>query len=142
MRKKIVILIFLLSIHLNGTKLYIFEDSISANHWGEKHSLRSWEDAVEHCRESYTDLTSLLSETEIQLAQNHIRRYKITEPVWISLRYLGDLWLWVNGDPLVYTAWSPNRDTRCPVLNPCGALTEEGHWEERDCLEKLKFICI
>uniref|UniRef100_A0AAQ5ZI41 C-type lectin domain-containing protein n=1 Tax=Amphiprion ocellaris TaxID=80972 RepID=A0AAQ5ZI41_AMPOC len=72
---------------------------------------KSWEDAVEHCRESYTDLTSLLSETEIQLAQNHIRCYKITELVWISLRYLGDLWLWVNCDPLVYTAWSPNRDT-------------------------------
>ncbi|XP_051801914.1 dromaiocalcin-1-like [Acanthochromis polyacanthus] len=103
---------------------------------------KSWEEAVEHCRESYTDLTSLLSKTEVQLALDHLRRHKITETVWIGLRYLGDLWLWVNGDPLVYTAWSQNRDTTCPVLNRCGALTEDGLWEERDCLEKLKFICI
>uniref|UniRef100_A0A3B4ZIC3 C-type lectin domain-containing protein n=1 Tax=Stegastes partitus TaxID=144197 RepID=A0A3B4ZIC3_9TELE len=101
---------------------------------------KAWEQAVAHCRDSYTDLTSLLSDAETKLAQNEMERHDITEPMWIGLRFLGDRWLWVNGDTLVDTAWSQGEGQVCPMVKRCGALTTEGLWEERDCQEKLKFI--
>uniref|UniRef100_A0AAQ6AQZ9 C-type lectin domain-containing protein n=1 Tax=Amphiprion ocellaris TaxID=80972 RepID=A0AAQ6AQZ9_AMPOC len=68
----------------------------------------------------------------------------ITERVWIGLRFLGDHWMWVNGDPLEYEAWSQEggQDHQCPIRKRCGALTNERLWENRDCQEKLYFICV
>uniref|UniRef100_A0A8D0AST1 Novel immune-type receptor 3, related 1-like n=1 Tax=Sander lucioperca TaxID=283035 RepID=A0A8D0AST1_SANLU len=104
---------------------------------------KSWEKALEHCRERNTDLTSLLSETESILAQKEIHKAGITERVWIGLRYLEDHWLWVNGDLLEYEAWPKggDQDHQCPIRNRCGALTKEGLWENWECGDKLNFIC-
>uniref|UniRef100_A0AAQ5XYA2 C-type lectin domain-containing protein n=1 Tax=Amphiprion ocellaris TaxID=80972 RepID=A0AAQ5XYA2_AMPOC len=104
----------------------------------------SWEDALSHCREKQTDLPSLLSETNQLLAHTEIQRKNITERVWIGLRFLRDRWLWVNGDPLEYEAWSKQggQDHQCPIWKRCGALTKDGLWENWDCQDKLNFICI
>uniref|UniRef100_A0A8C6LLT6 C-type lectin domain-containing protein n=1 Tax=Nothobranchius furzeri TaxID=105023 RepID=A0A8C6LLT6_NOTFU len=104
---------------------------------------KTWEEALEHCNENHSNFTSLLSKTENLLAMNEINKTGINEPVWIGLRYLGDRWLWLNGDPLVYQAWSQrgDQDQLCPVTRRCGALTKNGTWENRDCQEKLPFIC-
>ncbi|CAG5947148.1 unnamed protein product [Menidia menidia] len=104
---------------------------------------KTWEEALVHCREHHSSLTSLLSKSETLLAQNRIRNATVTEEIWIGLRYLGDSWLWVNGDPLVYSAWPEggDQDHLCPVWRRCGALTKEGVWENIGCHEKLHFIC-
>ncbi|XP_068448335.1 dromaiocalcin-1-like [Clinocottus analis] len=104
---------------------------------------KSWEEALEHCREHHEDLSSMVSETERLLALREIKTRHITEPVWIGLRYLGDRWLWVNGDPLQYDAWHEraDQDHQCPIWNRCGALNQQGLWENWDCQEKLNFIC-
>uniref|UniRef100_A0A3Q3KT97 C-type lectin domain-containing protein n=1 Tax=Labrus bergylta TaxID=56723 RepID=A0A3Q3KT97_9LABR len=103
---------------------------------------KTWEEALEHCRETHTNLTSLNSETERLLALSEIQHDRITKRVWIGLRFLGDRWLWVNGDPLVYEAWPEgDQEHQCPLRKRCGALTKEGHWENWDCEEKLHFIC-
>lgn len=103
---------------------------------------KTWEDALDHCRETNTNLTSLLSLTESFMAQSEIKLSDYTEQVWIGLRYLGNSWMWVNGDPLPYEAW-PNgdQDHMCPMLRRCLALTKQGAWESRDCQEKHSFIC-
>uniref|UniRef100_A0A3Q3G1X1 C-type lectin domain-containing protein n=1 Tax=Labrus bergylta TaxID=56723 RepID=A0A3Q3G1X1_9LABR len=102
---------------------------------------KTWEEALEHCRETHTDLTSLNSETEQRLALSEIQHDHITERVWIGLRFFGDHWLWVNGDPLVYEAWPEgDQEHQCPLRKRCGALTKEGHWENWDCEEKVHFI--
>uniref|UniRef100_A0A3Q3FG11 C-type lectin domain-containing protein n=1 Tax=Labrus bergylta TaxID=56723 RepID=A0A3Q3FG11_9LABR len=68
---------------------------------------------------------------------NEIQHDHITERVWIGLRFLGDRWLWVDGDPLVYEAWPEgDQEHQCPLRKRCGALTKEGHWENWDCEEK------
>ncbi|XP_029293721.1 snaclec 5-like [Cottoperca gobio] len=105
---------------------------------------KSWEGALEYCRENYTDLTSLLTETELLLATEGIQKDHISDRVWIGLRYLGDRWLWVNGEPLEYKAWPQggDQDHQCPIRKRCGALTKEGVWENWDCWDKLNFICI
>ncbi|KAF7213187.1 C-type mannose receptor 2-like [Nothobranchius furzeri] len=102
---------------------------------------KTWEEALEHCSEKHSNFTSLLSETENILATKEISQTSVTERVWIGLRYLEDSWLWVNGDPLMYQAWSQGGDQLCPMMRRCGALTKDGAWESRDCLEKLHFIC-
>ncbi|XP_035992496.1 snaclec stejaggregin-B subunit beta-1-like [Fundulus heteroclitus] len=105
---------------------------------------KTWEDALEFCREQHTDLTSLLSVTENHLAEKEIQSADFTDQVWVGIRYLGDTWMWVNGDPLLYEAWQQDGDLdhQCPMLKRCGALTKNGVWEARDCQEKLSFICV
>ncbi|XP_015255674.1 PREDICTED: struthiocalcin-1-like [Cyprinodon variegatus] len=104
---------------------------------------KTWEDALEHCRKNDGDLISLLSEVENHIAHSRIHHSALTQQVWIGMRYLGDSWMWVNGDPVLYTASTTkgDQDYQCPRLRRCGALTKEGKWEIRDCGEKLSFIC-
>ncbi|KAK9539996.1 hypothetical protein VZT92_002474 [Zoarces viviparus] len=105
---------------------------------------KSWEEALEHCREHHTDLSSLLSETDNLMALREYQKKHTTERMWIGLRYLADRWLWVNGDPLEFEAWPKGgvQDHQCPIRNRCGALTKEGLWENWDCQDKLNFICL
>uniref|UniRef100_A0A3B3BT77 C-type lectin domain-containing protein n=1 Tax=Oryzias melastigma TaxID=30732 RepID=A0A3B3BT77_ORYME len=105
---------------------------------------KTWEEALDHCRENHYDFTSLLSETENLLAKNQIQDSTITQRVWVGLRFLKDTWMWANWDPLVFQNWNQtgDLDQQCPVWKRCGALTKRGEWENRDCEEKLHFICI
>ncbi|KAM4634143.1 snaclec flavocetin-A subunit beta-like [Polymixia lowei] len=100
---------------------------------------KTWEEALEHCREHHANLTSLVSANQVLQIQGN----QTPDPMWIGLRYLGNRWLWVNGDPLEYKAWTPGGDQQmCPHWSHyCGALTKEGLWENRDCQDKLYFIC-
>uniref|UniRef100_A0A3Q3EWW4 C-type lectin domain-containing protein n=1 Tax=Labrus bergylta TaxID=56723 RepID=A0A3Q3EWW4_9LABR len=103
---------------------------------------KTWEGALEYCRETHTDLTTLQSDTEQLLTLSEIQHVGITGRVWIGLRFLGDHWLWVNGDPMVYENWRQgDQEHQCPLRKRCGALTKEGHWENWDCGEELHFIC-
>uniref|UniRef100_A0A3B3BTS9 C-type lectin domain-containing protein n=1 Tax=Oryzias melastigma TaxID=30732 RepID=A0A3B3BTS9_ORYME len=105
---------------------------------------KTWEEALDHCRENHRDVTSLISQTENLLAQNQIQDSMFSQGVWVGLRFLGDTWMWANADPLVFQAWTQpdSPDQQCPVWKHCGALTQQGEWENRDCEEKLHFICI
>uniref|UniRef100_A0A3Q3DZV8 C-type lectin domain-containing protein n=1 Tax=Labrus bergylta TaxID=56723 RepID=A0A3Q3DZV8_9LABR len=107
-------------------------------HIKDRPERRLWSTA----EKTHTDLTSLNSKTERRLALSEIQHDHITERVWIGLRFLGDRWLWVDGDPLVYEAWPEgDQEHQCLLRKRCGALTKEGHWENWDCGEKLHFIC-
>uniref|UniRef100_A0A673A5Q3 C-type lectin domain-containing protein n=1 Tax=Sphaeramia orbicularis TaxID=375764 RepID=A0A673A5Q3_9TELE len=102
---------------------------------------KSWEEALEYCREKHAEITSLVSEHEVLLAQKVIQPNSITDPVWIGLCFLGNRWLWVNGDPLEYQAWTMGEEhSQCLEKGRCGALAKGGQWENRDCQERLSFI--
>lgn len=101
----------------------------------------TWEQALRHCRKSHTTLTSLVSEAEHLLALTKIQKQHVTERVWIGLRYLADDWLWMDGSPLEYQAWSRGAEDQCPIRKRCGALTKQGLWEGWDCRDELNFIC-
>uniref|UniRef100_A0A8P4G8W1 C-type lectin domain-containing protein n=1 Tax=Dicentrarchus labrax TaxID=13489 RepID=A0A8P4G8W1_DICLA len=104
---------------------------------------KTWEDALLHCSQTDTTLTSLISETENLQALRKIQHNNITERVWIGLRFLGHRWLWVDGEPLVYEDWAEGgeEDHQCPIMKRCGALTKGGQWENWDCEDSLHFIC-
>jgi hypothetical protein len=92
---------------------------------------------------STPNLTSLVSETDLLLAQRESREAQTTTAhLWTGLRYLANCWLWVNGNPLEYEAWPQGGQHQCPAWNlHCGAMVTEGAWETRDCQESLNFIC-
>uniref|UniRef100_A0A672FN56 C-type lectin domain-containing protein n=1 Tax=Salarias fasciatus TaxID=181472 RepID=A0A672FN56_SALFA len=89
---------------------------------GLKHEKKTWEEALEHCREEHSDLISIASETDRLLAQTEMQRNDLTEHVWIGLRFLADQWLWVDGKTMVYKAWPQggDEDHQCPTWRRCG----------------------
>uniref|UniRef100_A0A672GLR2 C-type lectin domain-containing protein n=1 Tax=Salarias fasciatus TaxID=181472 RepID=A0A672GLR2_SALFA len=102
----------------------------------------SWERALEHCERQDSALASISSQTEQLLAETEVQQSGVGGPVWIGLRFLVDRWLWVDGSELRFVAWAGiERGDRCPVLKRCGALSEQGLWENRDCAEEHHFIC-
>ncbi|XP_029948783.1 C-type lectin lectoxin-Lio2-like [Salarias fasciatus] len=108
-----------------------------------KDEKKTWEEALEHCREEHSDLISIVSETDRLLAETEMQRNNLTEHVWIGLRFLADQWLWVDGETMVYKAWPKggDEDHQCAMWRRCGALTVEGLWGNYNCEEKRYFLC-
>lgn len=103
---------------------------------------KTWEEAMELCRDQHTDLVSLSSESALAETIKTSREAQ-TDHVWTGLRYLAGNWLWVNGDSVVYQAWSHGEMPQCPTwTHRCGALSLKGkHLESWDCADKLNFVC-
>lgn len=103
---------------------------------------KTWEEAMEQCRQQHTDLVSLCDESALIKTLQACREAQ-TDHVWIGLRYLAGNWLWVNGDNMRYYAWREEKAPQCPAKSClCGALSLEGQlWDSRDCEDKLNFVC-
>ncbi|KAL0203543.1 hypothetical protein M9458_001561 [Cirrhinus mrigala] len=128
---------------------------------------KSWTDAQSYCRKYYEDLSTITSQEEqdmlIQLAggnsldkthhtdlatittERQLQLIKTettesqTESVWTGLRYLAGEWFWVNNKTLgieTLLQECPTQPYRCGARN-----TKTDKWENRDCDEKLNFIC-
>ncbi|KAJ0001117.1 hypothetical protein NQD34_006137, partial [Periophthalmus magnuspinnatus] len=67
---------------------------------------KTWEEALEYCRENHRDLASVASQTELTLMHKELGKSLVTEDVWIGLRFLDGNWLWVDSQPFEYEAWS------------------------------------
>lgn len=116
---------------------------------------KTWEEAVEHCRERRRDLASVTSETEMKLIRKEAGEDVSTDRVWIGLRFFSGRWLWVDGRQLTYEAWGGGGAPVCPAFNmDCVSLRASGGvgtnatngnaeqgWEARDCEERLHFVC-
>uniref|UniRef100_A0A669E8P7 C-type lectin domain-containing protein n=1 Tax=Oreochromis niloticus TaxID=8128 RepID=A0A669E8P7_ORENI len=88
---------------------------------------KTWEEALEYCREHHDDLASVASETEMMLIQRELRKHNTTEYVWIGLRFLSQDWLWVDGQEMDYEAWGEGGKPLCPHPKmKCGALQVTG----------------
>ncbi|XP_053084507.1 secretory phospholipase A2 receptor-like [Pangasianodon hypophthalmus] len=100
--------------------------------------MKSWREALEHCRTFYTDLISLTPETALVLAKNKSMNIQ-TPSFWTGLNFLNGFWFWVNKEPLENWTTLPSCPTR-PFL--CGARkTGADVWENPNCEKKLNFIC-
>lgn len=112
---------------------------------------KTWEEALEHCRERQRDLASVASETEMKLIRKEVGKDVSTDRLWIGLRFFSGRWLWVDGRRLTYEAWGGGGAPVCPAVNmDCVSLqASEGTgsgdarqgWEAGDCEEKLHFVC-
>lgn len=84
---------------------------------------KTWEEALQHCREHHRNLASVASETEMMLIQRELEKNVTTEHVWIGLRFFPGHWMWVDGQPLAYEAWGQENKPACPAAKlGCAAL--------------------
>ncbi|XP_060788845.1 lectin BRA-3-like [Neoarius graeffei] len=100
--------------------------------------MKNWDEALAHCRTHYTDLVSLTTETDHFLINNRTREI-LTPTFWTGLRFMDGSWFWANQESLL----TPSSLPLCPAKPyQCGARNIiDGVWENRDCEEKMKFIC-
>uniref|UniRef100_A0A8C2ZAX6 C-type lectin domain-containing protein n=1 Tax=Cyclopterus lumpus TaxID=8103 RepID=A0A8C2ZAX6_CYCLU len=82
---------------------------------------KTWQEALEHCREHHHNLASVASDTEMLLIQKELKEDGTSARVWMGLRFLAGGWMWVDGQPLAYERLK--------------------EWEAHDCVERLHFIC-
>lgn len=83
---------------------------------------KTWDEALEYCREHHRDLASVASDTEMLLIQKELNKYNTTDHVWIGLHFFPGHWLWVDGQPLNYEAWGQEGKPACPEVKQCAAL--------------------
>lgn len=98
----------------------------------------TWDEALQYCGTHFTDLASMTTERQLQLVKKETMESQ-TESVWTGLRYLVGEWFWVNNEPLgdqISLPECPAQPYRCGARN-----TKTDKWENRDCAEKLNFIC-
>jgi len=97
---------------------------------------KTWDEAMEHCRDHYTELASLTSNEQLQQAGNNLRG---ETSVWVGLRFVAGQWYWLNSEPVgnhMSLPWCP------AVPYGCGARNiVTWQWENRDCNDKLSFLC-
>ncbi|XP_055074649.2 macrophage mannose receptor 1-like [Misgurnus anguillicaudatus] len=107
------------------------------------HESKTWEEALDDCRQNYIDLVSITSERNMAEVIKNITTSQ-TAYVWTGLRFLAGHWFWVSGDDVGYKAWSTEGELQCPPRNlKCGALDIVNKvWKPTDCEEKLNFVCI
>lgn len=101
--------------------------------------MKTWDEALKYCRTMYTDMVSLSTEMD-QLTVNNKRSEVLTPRFWTSLRFLDGSWFWVNQATLLGNfSFMPT----CPAPRfRCGARKAESDvLENRDCEEKMNFIC-
>lgn len=104
---------------------------------------KTWDEALEYCRQNYTDLVSLSTELIVAEVINNTNKSQ-TDLLWSGLRFMTGHWFWVSGENLQYKAWSVEGEPKCPAGNVrCGALDrDEKVWKPIDCEERLNFVCI
>ncbi|XP_036419920.1 macrophage mannose receptor 1-like [Colossoma macropomum] len=101
---------------------------------------KSWSDAQTYCRERYTDLVSVRNQTENQKIWNLVK-YSISPDVWIGL--FNDSWKWSDQSDSSFRYWAPNQPDNQGGNEKCAAvsMTDQGHWSDLNCQNKLPFIC-
>ncbi|KAK7166147.1 hypothetical protein R3I93_006047 [Phoxinus phoxinus] len=93
----------------------------------------TWEEALEYCRFRYVDLAYLDYNVMLNLSDAQ------TESVWTGLRFLAGKWFWVskeNVETNIGLPSCPHEPYRCGAYN-----SQNAGWENRDCEEKLNFLC-
>ncbi|KAK2853458.1 hypothetical protein Q5P01_006119 [Channa striata] len=109
---------------------------------------KTWEDALEHCRNLHLDPFSQSNFFKHVYDLLHIRSADLnttatkavvdaqTQEVWIGLRFLAGKWLWLDGTPL------SNQLDVCPAAgNNCGTVAKTGELKFSNCSDKRMFFC-
>lgn len=102
---------------------------------------KTWEEALEYCRSHYTNLAYLGSKIYLHEIKNETKNIH-TESVWTGLRFMAGHWIWVGNSQFetetrIVLPSCPSEPYRCGAHN---TITEQ--WENRNCAEKLNFLCL
>lgn len=101
---------------------------------------KTWEEALNYCREHHRDLASVASDTEMLLIQRELSKNDTTAHVWIGLHFFPGEWLWVDGQPLSYEAWGQEGKPACPEVKlECAALQVMGVTQSNNGTDSTPF---
>ncbi|KAM8726958.1 uncharacterized protein AB9X84_000828 isoform 1-T3 [Acanthopagrus schlegelii] len=103
---------------------------------------RTWEHALQRCRDNNMDLATILDEEDQVLAELEARRAD-TPFLWLGLHYtcILEVWFWVADYRLGFDRWAPGEKTgdcdRSAVMSRA-----EGHqWFSKSDYDEFNFIC-
>ncbi|TRY85194.1 hypothetical protein DNTS_018414, partial [Danionella cerebrum] len=111
----------------NGAKRYVFVSK----------SL-SWKDARSYCKQFYTDLVSIHSQSE----NDEILNMAPSAQAWIGL--FRDTWKWSDGTNVSTSSftWMTEQPEMTQLQRPCGVSDSGGMIRYQDCSSVLPFLCM
>lgn len=95
---------------------------------------RNWDEAVQYCRQTYTDLVNIQGPANNSKAQQETPGGHI----WIGL--FRNMWKW-SQTGLVQSSWFQNWTSNEPGTGQCVIISQSGFWSTRDCIVENHFIC-
>uniref|UniRef100_A0A668VH02 C-type lectin domain-containing protein n=1 Tax=Oreochromis aureus TaxID=47969 RepID=A0A668VH02_OREAU len=129
----------------NTNQFICYNETMKNNktfHLNDKEN-KTWEEALNYCREKHHDLVSISNPEEQRWVQERAKNAS-TPFVWLGLRYSCtlDLWFWINDNRVCYERWaSGGRNEDCDMS---AAMTTGGQheWVSQKKNETFNFICI
>ncbi|KAI5086651.1 secretory phospholipase A2 receptor-like isoform X1, partial [Silurus meridionalis] len=108
-------------------------------------TLKTWTDAMNYCRANYTDLATILSDTDWLRFQIESARKGLVAPVWVGLYNDIDSWRWsLNNLPLknvTYTNWCTGEPDNLNGQESCVITGLYNCWWDVPCSQLRPFIC-
>ncbi|XP_076018591.1 uncharacterized protein LOC143010244 [Genypterus blacodes] len=105
---------------------------------------KTWEEAIDYCREKHEDLVSIRDLFAQRWVQEKAKN-ATTDCVWLGMRYscVVEFWFWVSNEAMSYKNWVPGRETEDCDMS--GAMEINGTnygWVSLSDETKLNFICL
>ncbi|XP_053335764.1 macrophage mannose receptor 1-like [Clarias gariepinus] len=105
----------------------------------------TWPIAQNYCRVMYTDLATILSDTDFLRLNKETTSKSLTTPAWVGLWNDINSWRWSLGDlPLknvTYTNWYPGYPVNAGGKAGCAYIGASYYWFDDACATPRKFIC-
>ncbi|KAL7846160.1 hypothetical protein AOLI_G00243520 [Acnodon oligacanthus] len=98
---------------------------------------KNWSDSQSYCREHYTYLASVRNQAE----NEQIKKAAKGNAVLIGLFRVS--WKWSDQSYSTFRYWEHNQPDNHAGKESCAeiVMSDEGHWNDDKCEEKLPFIC-
>ncbi|XP_073347801.1 uncharacterized protein [Pagrus major] len=102
---------------------------------------KTWEHAIEYCRENYMDLATILDEDDQTLAELKARNAG-TPYVWLGLHYtcILEVWFWVADYRLEFNRWALGEKTGDCDRSAVMSKDEDHRWFSKSDYDKFHFI--
>ncbi|XP_058481602.1 C-type mannose receptor 2-like [Solea solea] len=127
----------------NNKTFFCYEDKLTLVESKETKETKTWQEALDHCRDKYEDMVSITNLHDQRWVQKRVDEAD-TDYIWLGLRYTCTLgfWFWVTGEDLTYENWAPDLDA--DVCHTAVAMKKgNGHqWFRMPDEDKFNVICV